>query len=300
METKAGYVAIIGKPNVGKSTLMNTLLKERLSIITNKPQTTRKRILGILTEEDYQIVFFDTPGILDPHYLMQERMMDHVNFSVADADILVFMVDGTEKNKKILKLEENFGEKILNSKKKKILVINKIDKIDKEKIDDVAGLIKEKDIFDSIFGVSAKTDFNLDAVKMEIVKSLPKSPFFYPEDQLTVANERFYVSEIIREKILELYREEVPYSVEVKIEEFKERKKGKDFISASIIVEKESQKPIIIGKKGDMIKKLGELSRNAIDEFLDRTVFLELRVKVREKWRSDKNMLRNFGYNIDD
>lgn len=301
MSEKAGYVTIIGRPNAGKSTLLNAILKEKLSIVTYKPQTTRKRILGILTEENYQIIFYDTPGILEPEYLLQKKMMEYVKFSVNDADILILIIDIDD---------EPEGEKSLNDEQiiqfverfdgPKILVINKIDLADNDKIKILDSKIAEKNLFDKVVPLAAKLNFNINSLLSAIIEKLPEHPLYFPEDQLTDENERFYVTEIIREKILELYREEIPYSVEVVIDEFKERGSGKDFISASIIVEKESQKPIIIGKSGEAIKKLGLVSRKYIEELLQREVFLELRVKVKEGWRADANQLRRFGYEIKD
>lgn len=300
MNTKAGYVTIIGRPNVGKSTLMNKILKERLSIITNKPQTTRKRILGILSEDNYQIIFQDTPGILDPNYLLQEKMMDHVSLAARDADVLVVIVDMLTDPDGLKTFEDELVMKLIeNTSVKKMLLLNKIDKSEPELVEKLALSIKEKGMFDRIIGTAALIDYNVEQVKESIIEFLPEHPKFYPDDQLTDENERFFVSEIIREKILEYYRDEIPYSVEVLIEEFKERKKGKDYISASIIVEKESQKPIIIGNKGTAVKELGQIARKAIDEFLGREVFLELRVKVKPNWRSDAKQMKNFGYQID-
>ncbi len=295
--SKTGYVAILGLPNAGKSTLMNALLGQKLSIINPKPQTTRKRILGILTENDYQVIFLDTPGILDPAYLLQEKMMEDVTLSVSDADILLIIIDVSE-DKEIKKALTNEFLKNLfgKSKKPKILVLNKIDLIKQEKvqqlIDNFSGMKK----FDYIVPVSATLNFNIQTVLSNIIELLPEGPHLYPDDIVSEADERFFVSEIIREKLLELYEDEIPYSCEVLINEFKERENAKDFISAEIVVEKETQKPIIIGSQGKAIKRLGEISRKAIEEFLQREVYLELRVKVRDKWRSNEKMLKSFGY----
>jgi GTP-binding protein Era len=297
METKSGFVTIVGKPNVGKSTLMNKLIGEELSIITDKPQTTRKRVLGILSEENYQIIFLDTPGMLDPKYLMQEKLAEYINNSVKDADIIVFMITlkDFDKEKKIF--EDQKFQLILNSKrKKKILVINKIDLSNEKLVTSSIAKFESMEIFDSIIPLSALEGYNIESLKNYIIEYLPIHPKFYPDDQITDEPERFFVSEKIREKILEQYHDEIPYSVEVVIEEFKEREKGKDYISALIIVERESQKPIIIGKKGAAIKKLGNVAREAIEEFLMRGVYLELRVKVSEHWRKDDNALKRFGY----
>lgn len=297
MNTKAGYVTVIGRPNAGKSTLTNALLGEKLSIITNKPQTTRKRVMGILTEEEYQIIFLDTPGILDPGYLLQSKMMDHVHVSVRDADVLLVLIDIADDpdGKKTLK-DQTVINVLKDDARKKVLIINKVDLVRPEIVEELALREKKNKMFDRIIGCSAIMNFNVNQVLESILEFLPEHPKFFPDDQLTDENERFFVSEIIREKILEQYRDEVPYSVEILVDEFKERNKGKDFISASIVVEKDSQKAIIIGKKGEAIKKLGELARNGIDEFLQRPVYLELRVKVKAGWRQDEQQLKRFGY----
>ncbi|MEW6196162.1 MAG: GTPase Era [Bacteroidota bacterium] len=298
---KSGYIAIIGKPNAGKSTLMNALIGEKLSIITNKPQTTRKRILGILTKEDYQIIFLDTPGILNPEYLLQEKMLGFVYESVRDADIMLFLIDVSyDPDGKRTFNDERVLEYLKNKKQKKILLLNKIDLVQEQ---NVAKLVNEpslKKIFDKIIPVSAALSINLDQVIATLLEFLPEHPKYFPDDDLSDENERFFVSEIIREKIFELYKEEVPYSTEVIIEEFKEREKGKDYIRAAVIVERASQKPIIIGNNGAAIKKLGKYAREEVEKFLGRAVFLELFVKVKEKWRSDNNMLKSFGYTVSD
>ena len=297
MAVKSGYVSIIGKPNVGKSTLMNAMLGAKLSIITNKPQTTRKRILGILSNNDYQIIFLDTPGILNPEYLLQERMLDYVYSSAKDADVLLFVIDVKSDPTGVKTLEDEKVAAILNYKNsKKILLINKIDLSNQNLIDKLVADISSKNIFEKIIPISATLGFNTQSVVETIVELLPEHPKYYPDDQLSDENERFFVSEIIREKIFEQYREEVPFSVEVLIEEFKEREEAKHYIRAVIVVERESQKPIILGAKGSSVKKLGHVAREAIEEFLQHPVYLELLVKVREKWRSNPNMLKNFGY----
>ena len=296
MSTKAGYVAILGLPNVGKSTLLNALLAQKISIVNEKPQTTRKRILGILSEENYQVIFLDTPGILKPAYLLQEKMMDDVNRSIEDADIFILMIDVCDdpEGDKLLSLPE--VRKILDSDVPVILALNKVDKIQQEVVTVMLTKFENKGSFKSIIPLAASVNYNVQKVLVEIVDLLPENPKFYPEDIVADENERFFVSEIIREKILDLYREEIPYSVEVVINDFKEREANKDYIDAEIVVEKDSQKGIIIGKQGTAIKKLGEESRKAVEEFLGREVYLELRVKVRKNWRSDERMLRSFGY----
>ncbi|MBK9098097.1 MAG: GTPase Era [bacterium] len=301
MNDKTGYVAILGLPNSGKSTLLNTLLGQKLSIITSKPQTTRKRILGILSEEDYQIIFLDTPGILSPSYLLQEKMMEDVKSSLDDADVIVLISDVKEDP-----LAENlFSQEFVNvqvarSRKPKLLVLNKVDLITQEKVKELIKHFETQKMFEEVIPISASHYFNIQRVKEEIIRFLPEGPKLFPDDQVTDENERFFVSEIIREKILELYRDEVPYSSEVLIIEFKEREEGKNFISAEIVVERDSQKAIIIGNAGTAIKKLGQVARESIEEFLQREIFLELRVKVRKKWRSDENLLKSFGYDKKD
>lgn len=297
MTHKAGFVSIIGKPNVGKSTLMNALIGEKLSIITSKPQTTRKRVLGILSGEDYQIIFLDTPGILNPEYLLQERMLDYVFASVRDSDIVLFMIDvDSDPTGKQTFTDERVSKILSDTSTKKILLLNKIDLSNQSGIEKLIGELEAENIFAKVIPISAKENFNLPVVIDSINEFLPEHPKYYPDDQLSDENERFFVSEIIREKVFEKYRDEIPYSTEVLIAEFKERENAKDYISAEIVVEKESQKPIILGAKGEAIKKLGQISREAIEKFLQHEVYLELRVKVREKWRSNPNMLKSFGY----
>lgn len=301
MQNKAGYVAIIGLPNAGKSTLMNALIGEKLSIVTSKPQTTRKKILGILTKENYQIIFLDTPGILNPEYLLQEKMLDYVEVSVRDADVILFIIDisDDETGEKTLG-NENVKRILKKAKQEKILAINKVDLSNQQIVDNVLKNLSAKKIFSKIIPISASLGYNIDTVVNTILEHLPEHPKYFPDDELSDANERFFVSEIIREKIFEQYRDEIPYSCEVSIDEFKERTKGKDYIRALIIVEKESQKPIIIGDNGSSIKKLGKTARESIETFLGREVFLELFVKVREKWRSNPLLLKSYGYTIDD
>ncbi len=296
-KTKSGYVAILGKPNVGKSTLMNAMLGQKLSIVTSKPQTTRKRILGILTDEDYQIIFLDTPGILEPSYLLQKKMMEDVDVSVHDADLIILMIDVEADPSGENTLKDQFVSELLTKNiRPKILLINKIDLSTQEHVKTLIQKFEESKKFISVIPISASLSYNITSLLNVIIEHLPVQPKFYPDDIVADANERFFVSEIIREKVLELYKEEIPYSCEVLIADFKERNEGKDFIQAEIVVEKESQKGIIIGKQGSAIKKLGEIARGSIEEFLQKEVFLELRVKVRKKWRSDEKMLKSFGY----
>lgn len=296
-KTKTGYAVILGLPNSGKSTLLNALLGQKLSITTAKPQTTRKRILGILSEENYQIIFLDTPGILTPSYLLQEKMMEDVKTSLDDADVIVMIIDVAEDPFGEMLFSKEFVKKnLVKSKKSKLLVLNKVDLITQEKVKELIKYFETHKMFEEIIPISATLNFNIQRVKEEIIHFLPEGPKLFPDDQVTDENERFFVSEIIREKILELYQDEIPYSCEVLIVDFKEREEGKDFISAEIVVEKDSQKAIIIGKGGAAIKKLGQVARESIEGFLQREVFLELRVKVRKKWRSDEYLLKSFGY----
>mgnify|MGYP001596606684 FL=1 len=300
MSIKSGFVSIIGKPNVGKSTLMNALVGERLSIITNKPQTTRKRILGISTAENYQIIFLDTPGILNPEYLLQERMLEYVFQSAKDSDVILVIIDvDSDPGGSKTFSDERVKAVLKESSTKKILLLNKIDLSNQPDIEKLINQYSEKGNFEKVIPISAKEGFNLETVINAIVELLPEHPKYFPDDQITDENERFFVTEIIREKVFERYREEIPYSTEVLIEEFIERENAKDYISAVIVVEKETQKPIILGAKGEAIKKLGQSAREEIEKFLQREVYLKLRVKVREKWRSNPNMLKNFGYNTE-
>ncbi|MGE5458309.1 MAG: GTPase Era [Methanococcaceae archaeon] len=298
---KAGYVSIIGLPNSGKSTLLNALLGQKISIATNKPQTTRKRILGILTTESYQIVFLDTPGVLKPQYLLQEKMMEQVTHSVNDADVIICMVDlENDPTGERFMAEEylQFVTKKVNTPK--YLVLNKIDKSTQEKVTELAGKFDALKVFERVIPMAASLGANVAEVLGVILDKLPEGDKFFPDDRVADANERFFVSEIIREKIFEQYREELPYSCDVLIADFQENENRKDLILAEIIVEKESQKGIIIGSQGAAIKKLGQSARTDIEALLDRPVYLELRVKVREKWRSSERMLKSLGYTRED
>jgi GTP-binding protein Era len=295
---KSGYVAILGLPNAGKSTLLNSLLGQKLAITNVKPQTTRKKIVGILSEENYQIVFLDTPGLLTPAYLLQEKMMEEVSLSIKDANVILLLIDVDRDPSGSESLNQKFIKENLESKKKSvILLLNKIDLIQQDKAVQLLEHFKSLDKFSDVIPISALIKFNIEKLVDTIVDELPEGPNYYPEEIIADEDERFFVSEIIREKVLELYREEIPYSVEVLIGEFKEREEGKNFISAEIVVERDSQKSIIIGKGGVAIKKLGKIAREAIEEFLAHTVYLDLRVKVRKNWRSNENFLKLFGYN---
>jgi len=292
---KSGYTAILGLPNAGKSTLLNALLGQKLSIVTSKPQTTRKRILGILSAENYQVIFLDTPGIIKPEYLLQEKMMDSVNESLKDADIIILIVDVSAGADYFLK-NEFIEDNILKGRKPVLLLLNKIDLLEQEKVKLLIGKYELQGSFKKVIPVSALLNFNIEEVRNSIIEFLPEGPKYYPDDIVAEENDRFFVSEIVREKIFEQYKEEIPYSTEVIVTEFKEREADKYYILAEIIVEKESQKGIIIGKQGAAIKKLGLEARKDIEDFLQHEVYLELRVKVKTKWRTDEKQLKSFGY----
>lgn len=296
MNHKSGYAAIIGLPNSGKSTLLNTLLGQKLSIVTNKPQTTRKKILGILSDPGYQVIFLDTPGIIKPGYLLQDKMMEAVNSAIKDADVILLIIDLAADPDAEKSLNNEIISQIKKSRKPLILLLNKIDLLEQNRVK--TGLIKLETSkqFNKIIPISASKGINIGEVLNSLILYLPEHPKYYPEDIIAEETERFFVSEIIREKIFEQYQEEIPYSTEVSVVEFQEREEKKNYISAEIIVEKESQKGIIIGKGGSAVKKLGEAARQSIEEFLQHPVFLELRVKVRNKWRSDEKSLKDFGY----
>ena len=265
---KSGFVNIIGNPNVGKSTLMNALVGERLSIITSKAQTTRHRILGIVSGDDFQVVLSDTPGIIKPAYALQESMMDFVRTALDDADILLYMVEIGERELK----DADFMQRIRQSKIPVLLLLNKIDTSDQQKLEAEVGYWQQR-----------------------ILELLPEGPAYFPKDQLTDRPERFFVAEIIREKILRHYKKEIPYSVEVETESFEE---GEELIriGAVIMVERDSQKGILIGHKGSALKRVGSEARKDLEAFFDKKVYLELYVKVNKDWRSNSRQLRRFGY----
>lgn len=297
MNTKAGFVAIIGKPNAGKSSLMNSLIATKLSIVTPKPQTTRKEIVGILTDDNYQIVFLDTPGHIKPKYKLQEVMMEYIPNSIIAADIILAVFD-YENFRKTNKLPLN--DIIALSKPynvPKIAILNKID-LAKNKSDIIPVLdeINRNNYFDEIIPVSATNSINLQELEQTLVEYLPKNQFYYDEDSLSTLNSKFFASEIIREKIFLNLEEEIPYSTEVQIQEFIEREKGKWYILADIIVEKPTQKQILIGQNGNMIKKISSEARLEIEKLLEYPVYLELFVKVRRDWRDNPKMIKSFGY----
>lgn len=292
MTHKAGYVNIIGNPNVGKSTLMNAFVGERLSIITSKAQTTRHRILGIVNGDDFQVLFSDTPGIIKPAYRLQENMMDFVQSAFDDADILLYLVELGERELK----DEAFFKKITHAKIPVLLLINKIDKGNEELLSEAVDLWKSKVPNAEVFAISALQNFGVTEVFNRIIELLPESPPFYPKDQLTDKPERFFVNETIREKILMHYKKEIPYSVEIDTEEFFEDE-NIIRIRSIIMVERETQKGIIIGHKGAALKRVGMESRKDLEKFFGKQIHLELYVKVNKDWRSNDKQLRRFGYN---
>lgn len=291
---KSGFVNIVGNPNVGKSTLMNVLVGEKVSIITSKAQTTRHRILGIVNTDDYQIVYSDTPGVLRPNYKLQESMLNFSESALSDADVLIYMTDVIEKTSK----NEEFLKKVQHVDAPVLLLINKIDKSNQG---DLEKLVEEWHQLlpkAEIYPISAISKFNVDAVKKRILELLPESPPYFEKDALTDRPARFFVTEIIREKILLYYQKEIPYATEVIVEEFKEEQ-GLINVRALIIVERDTQKGIIIGHKGAALKKVGTMARKDIERFFDKKIFLEMYVKVEPDWRSRDNLLRAYGYRLD-
>ena len=292
MSHKAGFVNIIGNPNVGKSTLMNAFVGERLSIITSKAQTTRHRILGIVNGDDFQVILSDTPGIIKPAYEMQKSMMDFVKSAFEDADVLIYMVEIGEKELK----DEAFFNKIINAKIPVLLLLNKIDKSDQEQLEEQIDLWKEKVPNAEIYPISALENFNVKEVFARILELLPESPAYYPKDALTDKPERFFVNETIREKILLNYDKEIPYAVEIETEEFLEDDKIIR-IRSVIMVERDTQKGIIIGHKGAALKRVGMQAREDLEKFFGKQIHIEMFVKVNKDWRNSQFQLRRFGYN---
>lgn len=288
---KAGFVNIIGNPNVGKSTLMNAFVGEKLSIITSKAQTTRHRIFGIVSGDDFQIVFSDTPGIIKPAYELQNSMMDFVKSAFEDADILIYMVEVGETHLK----DAAFFDKINRMKVPVLLLINKIDKSNQAILEEQVKYWQEQVPKAEIFPISALESFQTNEVFNRIVELLPESPAFFPKDQLTDKPERFFVNEIIREKILLNYKKEIPYAVEVETEAFAESEQI-IHIRSVIMVERESQKGIIIGHKGEALKKVGMQARTDLENFFGKQIHIEIFVKVNKDWRSNARQLRRFGY----
>ena len=288
---KSGFVNIIGNPNVGKSTLMNALVGERLSIITSKAQTTRHRIMGIVSGEDFQIVYSDTPGILKPSYKLQESMMKFVTGAVTDADVILYVTDTVEQGDRSAEIIGRIRESGIPT----VVVINKIDLSTPEALDALVDKWRQELPEAQIVPASAKENFNIEGLFKTILALLPEGPAFYPKETLTDKTLRFFASEIIREKIFLNYEKEIPYSVEIAIEEYKEEP-SIDRISATIYVARESQKGIVIGHRGERLKRVGTQAREELEQFLGKKVFLQLFVKVNDNWRNDDRQLRRFGY----
>ncbi len=291
---KSGFVNIVGNPNVGKSTLMNKLVGERISIITSKAQTTRHRILGIVNTPDMQIVYSDTPGILRPNYKLQESMLNFSESALGDADVLLYVTDVVETVDK----NEDFLRKVQALDCPVLLLINKIDQTDQKNLESLVAHWTELLPKAEILPIAALSNFNIDYIKRRIETLMPESPPFFEKDALTDKPARFFVTEIIREKVLLYYQKEVPYSVEVVVEEFKEEKSLLR-IKALIVVERDSQKGIIIGHQGQALKKVGAMARKDIEKFFGKKVFLEMYVKVEKDWRNRDNLLKNFGYRME-
>ena len=288
---KSGFINIIGNPNVGKSTLMNCFMGEKFSIITSKAQTTRHRILGIVNGEDFQLVFSDTPGILKPSYELQDSMMDFVKNALEDADIIIYMLEIGETSIK----NNQVHKKILNANVPTFILLNKIDLSDQKNLEDQVILWKELYPKANVYPISALNNFNIDIVLKHLIELIPQSPPYFPKDQLTDKPERFFVNEILREKILLYYNKEIPYSVEVVTEDFKEEENIIK-IKSVIFVERDSQKGIIIGHKGSALKKIGTKARQGLEVFFGKKIYIELQVKVSKNWRSNAKLLKKFGY----
>ncbi len=291
---RSGFVNIVGNPNVGKSTLMNRLVGERLSIITAKAQTTRHRIIGIVNRPEYQVVYSDTPGVLRPNYKLQESMLKFSLSALGDADVLLYVTDVVEKVDK----NDEFLEKVQQLELPVLLLINKIDLTDQERLEELVMSWRERLPKAEIYPMSALNDFNVDRVQERVLELLPESPPYFEKDALTDKPMRFFVTEIIREKALLTYQKEVPYAIETVVEEYKEESKIIR-IRATILVERESQKGIVIGHKGAALKRLGTLARKELERFLEKKVFLQLHVKVEKDWRNRDTMLKAFGYKLD-
>ena len=291
MNHKSGFVNILGNPNVGKSTIMNALVGEKLSIITAKAQTTRHRIMGIVNGDDFQIVYSDTPGILRPQYKLQETMMNFVNSALSDADMILYVTDVNERTA----YEGEYIDKIKESKIPVIIAVNKVDITTQENLEKVVESWHQAFPNSPVIPISAIKKFNLDSLLNAILDKLPESPAYFPKDQLTDKYERFFASEIIREKILTNYKKEIPYSVEIEIESFEDEKDLLK-IRALIHVTRDSQKGIIIGHKGLMLKRVGTEARHDMEDFFKKKVFLELYVKVTKDWRDKPLVLKRFGY----
>ncbi|HHV86059.1 MAG TPA: GTPase Era [Petrimonas sp.] len=291
---RSGFVNIVGNPNVGKSTLMNRLVGEKLSIITSKAQTTRHRIIGIVNTPDYQVVYSDTPGVLRPNYKLQEQMLNFSLSALDDADVLLYVTDVVEKPDK----NDEYLSKVQQLSLPVLLLINKIDQTTQTELEKMVEMWRGMLPKAEIYPISALNNFSIDQIKRRILELLPESPPYFEKDALTDKPARFFVNEIIREKALLLYQKEVPYSIEVMVEEFKEEA-NIIRIRAIILVERDTQKGIVIGHKGESLKKLGTLARKDIELFFEKKVFLQLYVKVEKDWRNRDNMLKNFGYKLE-
>lgn len=294
---RSGYVSIIGAPNVGKSTLLNTILGQKLAIVTPKPQTTRNQIRGIVTTDTHQMIFVDTPGVMDPKYLLQSEMVRTAYGAMRDADVILIVIDVSRQN---VEIETKIIEQLQRLKRvKKILVLNKVDLVDKPILLPIIEDFHQQSVFDEIIPISAKTGDGIPFLLNHVNAFLPPGPLFFPEDQLSDLPERFFISETIREKIMLITKREVPYACAVVVEEFEERKRNNSedilYIRAIIYAEKQTQKQIIIGKGGKVVKRVGELARLDIEKFLDTRVFLELYVTVKSNWRRDTHKLKELG-----
>lgn len=289
---RAGYVAIVGRPNVGKSTLMNAFLEEKLAIVSPKPQTTRHRILGILNGDDHQIIFLDTPGQIKPKYLLQKTMVNTAQSTMKEADLILMIAEATG----VKSFDDKLVQTLESYKVGRFLVVNKVDLVSRSSLLPVMDHFQQTGVFDEIIPVSALKSDGLDVLLEEILKAIPFGDPFYPPDMISDEPERFFVSEIIREQIFHLYGDEIPYATSVQIDTFEEHPGRKDLIRAHVIVERDSQKGILIGKGGKALKRVGQAARENIEDFLDRPVFLELHVRVKKQWRKDAKQIRRLGY----
>ncbi|HUF08154.1 MAG TPA: GTPase Era [Rhodothermales bacterium] len=286
---RSGYAALVGQPNVGKSTLMNALIGMKLSIVTRKAQTTRHRILGILSDDRQQIIFVDTPGNIEPRYGLQKAMMQSLQAAIRDADVVIHLIDGSRR-------KFDFDEALNFAQTPAVLAINKLDLMSMDRAMEISAAAIKVRAYEAVVPISAKKNKGLDKLIHEVSSLLPIGPEYYPREMVTEHPERFFVSEIIREKIFENYHEEVPYAVQVNVVAWAERKNDKDLIDAEIIVERESQKGIVIGRRGSALKRIGTAARSDIEAMIGREVFLRLFVKVRAGWRDSEGRLREFGY----
>ena len=291
---RSGYIVLAGRPNVGKSTLFNAMVGERLSIVSHKPQTTRNNILGILTTDKSQIIFQDTPGLLEPQYRLQEAMLRSINKAVRDADILLGIVDASDFE---ASFSDTFRRTISSPNLRSIVALNKVDLVGTEHIKGLVSTINSSIEVDQVIPISATTGHNLDQLQSVLESALPLGPMYYPEDTLTEHPERFFIAELVREEIFARLRQELPYAIAVKVEELKEDR-SKTYIRANIVVERASQKGIVIGNGGKTLRNIGKNARVKIESFLERQVYLDLQVKVHENWRKKDSALRGLGYEV--